>query len=161
MGTPSRIRVLSVDDHPLLQEGIAAMIKNQPDMGGIDAMIAIRTEFAEARIIILTTFEGDVEIQRALEAGARGYLLKSMPPKECSKESARSTRARSASRRRSWPISPSTSARKQIVPIGDSAMLSSKVVKGSTLKIYRGAPHGLTATHKDQVNADLLAFLKA
>lgn len=53
-----------------------------PDMNGIDAMIAIRTEFGEARIIILTTFEGDVESQRALEAGARGYLLKSMPPKD-------------------------------------------------------------------------------
>ena len=49
----------------------------------------------------------------------------------------------------------------QIVPIGASAHLSSKIVKGSTLKIYPGAPHGLTATHKDQVNADLLAFLKA
>lgn len=48
----------------------------------------------------------------------------------------------------------------QIVPIGASALLSSKIVKGSTLKVYRGAPHGLTATHKDQVNADLLAFLK-
>ena len=45
-------------------------------------MIAIRTEFPEARIIMLTTFEGDVEIQRALEAGARGYMLKSMPPGE-------------------------------------------------------------------------------
>jgi DNA-binding NarL/FixJ family response regulator len=53
-----------------------------PDMSGIDAMIAILTEFPEARIIMLTTFEGDVEIQRALEAGARGYLLKSMPPSE-------------------------------------------------------------------------------
>jgi DNA-binding NarL/FixJ family response regulator len=53
-----------------------------PDVSGIDTMIAIRTEFPEARIIILTTFEGDVEIQRALEAGARAYLLKSMPPKE-------------------------------------------------------------------------------
>ena len=53
-----------------------------PDMSGIDAMIAIRTEFADARIIMLTTFEGDVEIQRALEAGARGYMLKSMPPGE-------------------------------------------------------------------------------
>jgi DNA-binding NarL/FixJ family response regulator len=53
-----------------------------PDMSGIDAMIAIRTEFPEARIIVLTTFEGDVEIQRALEAGARAYLLKSMCPSE-------------------------------------------------------------------------------
>jgi DNA-binding NarL/FixJ family response regulator len=53
-----------------------------PDLSGIDAMIAIRTEFPDARIIMLTTFEGDVEIHRALEAGARGYLLKSMPPKE-------------------------------------------------------------------------------
>jgi DNA-binding NarL/FixJ family response regulator len=53
-----------------------------PDMSGIDTMRAIRDEFPEARIVMLTTFEGDVEIQRALEAGARGYLLKSMPPKE-------------------------------------------------------------------------------
>jgi non-heme chloroperoxidase len=49
----------------------------------------------------------------------------------------------------------------QIVPIGDSAMLSSKIVKNATLKVYPGAPHGLTATHKDRVNEDLLAFLKA
>src|SRR6201993_601134 len=115
MTTEAQIRVLSVDDHPLLREGLAAIINNQPDMllvaqasnaqeamqeyrkhkpdvtlmdlrlpdrSGIDAMIAIRSEFPEARIIMLTTFEGDVEIQRALEAGARGYLLKSMPPKE-------------------------------------------------------------------------------
>jgi DNA-binding NarL/FixJ family response regulator len=53
-----------------------------PELSGIDTMIAIRTEFPEARIIMLTTFEGDVEIQRALGAGARGYLLKNMPPKD-------------------------------------------------------------------------------
>ncbi len=53
-----------------------------PDMSGIDTLIAIRSEFPEARILMLTTFEGDVEIQRALQAGARGYMLKSMPPGE-------------------------------------------------------------------------------
>jgi DNA-binding NarL/FixJ family response regulator len=115
MAEVTKIRVFSVDDHPLLHEGIATVIRVQPDMvlvaqasngreaiqrfrehkpdvtlmdlrlpdmSGIDAMIAVRTEFPEARIIILTTFAGDAEIRRALQAGARGYLLKSMPPKE-------------------------------------------------------------------------------
>ena len=53
-----------------------------PDMSGIDALIAIRMEVPDARIIVLTTFEGDVEIHRALKAGARGYMLKSAPPQE-------------------------------------------------------------------------------
>jgi len=115
MTETAKIRVFSVDDHPLLREGIAAIIDSQPDMlmvaqastgreaiqqfrehrpdvtlmdlrlpdiSGIDAMIAIRSEFPEARIVMLTTFEGDVEIQRALAAGARGYVLKNMPPKD-------------------------------------------------------------------------------
>jgi DNA-binding NarL/FixJ family response regulator len=115
MSHQAKIRVFSVDDHPLLREGIAAIIDNQPDMtmvaqaatgseaiqmfrqhqpdvtlmdlrlpdiSGIDALIAIRAEFPEARIIMLTTFEGDVEIQRSLKAGARGYMLKSTPPKD-------------------------------------------------------------------------------
>jgi len=115
MSAPDRIRILTVDDHPLMREGTAAMIRNQadmqlvaeaangsealekfrehqpdvtlmdirlPDRSGIDTMIAIRSEFPEARILMLTTFEGDVEIQRALQAGARGYMLKSMPPSD-------------------------------------------------------------------------------
>ena len=49
----------------------------------------------------------------------------------------------------------------QIVPIGNSALLSAKLVRDATLKVYQGAPHGLCTTHKDQVNADLLAFIKA
>jgi non-heme chloroperoxidase len=48
----------------------------------------------------------------------------------------------------------------QIVPIADSALLSAKIVKNATLKVYKGAPHGMPATHKDQINADLLAFFR-
>jgi DNA-binding NarL/FixJ family response regulator len=110
-----KVRVMSVDDHPLLREGIAAVINSAsdmamvaqaatgseavrgfrdhlpdvtlmdlrlPDMSGIDAMIAIREMAPDARILMFTTFEGDVEVRRALAAGARGYLLKSTPPEE-------------------------------------------------------------------------------
>lgn len=61
---------------------VTLMDLRMPDISGIDALIAILAEFPNARIVMLTTFEGDVEIQRALAAGARGYLLKNMPPKE-------------------------------------------------------------------------------
>src|SRR6185295_5539081 len=108
-GGSTPIRVLTVDDHPLVRQGIAGLIGVQPDMtlvaeaangreaiqqfrthrpdvtlmdlqmpemNGLDALIAIRTEFPEARVIMLTTYEGDVHILRALRAGAQGYLLK-------------------------------------------------------------------------------------
>ena len=64
------------------QPDVTLMDLRLPGLSGLDAMIAIRAEFPEARIIMLTTFEGDVEIQRALQAGARGYLLKNMAPSE-------------------------------------------------------------------------------
>jgi DNA-binding NarL/FixJ family response regulator len=63
------------------QPDVTLMDLRLPDLSGVEAMIAIRSEFPEARIIMLTTFEGDVNIRRALEAGARGYMLKNMPPK--------------------------------------------------------------------------------
>ncbi len=64
------------------QPDVTLMDLRLPDMSGIDAMIAILTDFPKARVIMLTTFEGDVEIHRALEAGARAYMLKSMPATE-------------------------------------------------------------------------------
>jgi DNA-binding NarL/FixJ family response regulator len=109
------IRVLSVDDHALVREGIAALLTHQPDielvaeaasgreaielfrkhrpdvtlmdlqmpdMSGVDAISAIRSEDESARIIVLTTYGGDVQVMRALKAGARGYLLKGVPRKE-------------------------------------------------------------------------------
>jgi DNA-binding NarL/FixJ family response regulator len=62
------------------QPEVTLMDLRLPDMSGIDALIAIRTEFPAARVVMLTTSEGDVEILRSLKAGARGYMLKSMPP---------------------------------------------------------------------------------
>ena len=109
------IRILTVDDHPLLREGIAAVLANEQDMvliaeaadgreavekfrahrpdvtlmdvqmpevNGIDAIVKIREEFPDARIIVLTTYTGDAQAARAFKAGASGYLLKSMVRKE-------------------------------------------------------------------------------
>lgn len=109
------IRVLSVDDHPILREGIASLFENHtdmelvaeasngrealeqfrrhrpditlmdlqmPEMSGIDVMSAIRREFPDARIIVLTTHAGDVQISRAMKAGARGFLLKGLLRRE-------------------------------------------------------------------------------
>jgi len=112
---PSLIRVLVVDDHPMLREGIASLLGSQsdmklvaeastgrealdqfrqhrpdltlmdlqlPDMDGIEAMTAICSEFPQARFIVLTTYRGDVQVLRALKAGARAYLLKGLLRKE-------------------------------------------------------------------------------
>jgi DNA-binding NarL/FixJ family response regulator len=109
------IRILTVDDHPLLRDGIAAVLQAQqdmelvdqasngreavesfrrqrpdvtlmdlrmPDMNGIEAIGAIRAEFPDARIIVLTTYAGDAQAAAALKAGAAGYLLKNMVRKE-------------------------------------------------------------------------------
>jgi DNA-binding NarL/FixJ family response regulator len=106
---PSLIRVMAVDDHPLVRQGIIGLVAGQPDMkliaeasngreaiqqfrahrpdvtlmdvqmpemNGVDAIIAICGEFPEARIIVLTTYVGDVQVLRAIKAGARAYLLK-------------------------------------------------------------------------------------
>jgi DNA-binding NarL/FixJ family response regulator len=110
MSHDSRLRVLTVDDHPLFRQGIAALVEDEPDivvvaeaatgrqaielfrqhrpdvtlmdlqmpdMTGLEAIIAVRAEFPDARIIVLTTYGGDVQVTRALQAGACGYLLKS------------------------------------------------------------------------------------
>jgi DNA-binding NarL/FixJ family response regulator len=114
-GTQAPIRVLSVDDHALFRDGVAALLSAQadlklvaeassgheaveqfrahrpdvtlmdlqmPEMNGIEAMLAIREECPSARIIVLTTYVGDAQVMRALEAGARAYLLKSALRKE-------------------------------------------------------------------------------
>ncbi len=112
---PSPIRILAVDDHPLVRQGIAGLIGVQPDMAlvgeasngreaiqefrkhqpdvtlmdlqmpemnGLDALLAIRNEFPHAKIIVLTTYAGDMQIRRALKAGAQAYLLKNTLHKE-------------------------------------------------------------------------------
>jgi len=112
---PKRIRILVVDDHPLIRQGIASLIADEsdmtlvaeaangreavqqfrthrpdimlmdlqmPEMNGLDAMIAILGDFPDARIIVLTTYSGDVQALRAIKAGARAYLLKNTLHKE-------------------------------------------------------------------------------
>src|SRR3974390_1814140 len=115
MNDDRKIRVLTVDDHPVVRNGIAGLVGDQadmvlvgeasngreaiqqfrthkpdvtlmdlqmPELNGIDAIIAIRAEFPQARVIVLTTYTGDVQIVRALKAGAQGYLLKNLLHKE-------------------------------------------------------------------------------
>ena len=105
----AKIRILVVDDHPIIRDGIAVLVRTQtdmtltaeasngreaiqqfrahrpditlmdlqmPEMNGLDALVAIRGEFPDAKIIVLTTYTGDVQILRALKSGAQGYLLK-------------------------------------------------------------------------------------
>ena len=112
---PNPIRILTVDDHPLFRNGIAALLATQPDMSlvgeastgrdairqfrehrpditlmdlqmpdmnGLDALSAICGEFPDARVIMLTTYTGDVQIMRAMKVGARAYLLKNLLDKE-------------------------------------------------------------------------------
>ena len=109
------IRILTVDDHPVVRNGIAGLVQDQsdmllvgeasngreaiqqfrahqpdvtlmdlqmPEMSGVDAIIAIRDQFPRARIIVLTTYTGDVQVVRALKAGAQGYLIKNLLHKE-------------------------------------------------------------------------------
>jgi DNA-binding NarL/FixJ family response regulator len=111
----TQIRVLAVDDHAVVRQGVAVLVGTQPDMtvvgeasngreaiqqfrahrpdvtlmdlqmpemNGLDAIIAIRAEFPEAKILVLTTYKGDVQILRALKAGAQGYMLKNAFHKE-------------------------------------------------------------------------------
>jgi DNA-binding NarL/FixJ family response regulator len=113
--THNLIRILTVDDHPLLRKGIAALVNAEPDLkliaeasngkeaieafrshrpdvtlmdlqmpevDGLEAIVAIRREFPEARIIVLTTYSGDMQVLRALKAGARAYILKGHVHKE-------------------------------------------------------------------------------
>jgi DNA-binding NarL/FixJ family response regulator len=115
MSAAGSIRILTVDDHPMLREGIAAVLASEQDMilvaeasngreaveqfrthhpdvtlmdvqmpevNGIDAIVKIREEFPDARIIVLTTYTGDAQAARAFKAGAFGYLLKNMVRKE-------------------------------------------------------------------------------
>ena len=65
-----------------VQPDVTLMDLRLPDLDGVSTMVLIRSEFADARVMMLTTFEGDVEVQRALSAGARGYMLKTAPPRD-------------------------------------------------------------------------------
>lgn len=112
MNQPTKIKVMIVDDHPLMRVGVASIVNARPDMSvvaqtgtgeeavdlhqrhnpditlmdlrlpgmsGVDAILKIRSKDVDARFVVLTTYEGDEDIHRALEAGAQGYVIKGMP----------------------------------------------------------------------------------
>jgi DNA-binding NarL/FixJ family response regulator len=79
---PDLIRILTVDDHPLLRKGIAALVNSELDMNGTEAIERILAEFPEARIIVLTTYSGDAQVLRALRVGAKAYILKAQVHRE-------------------------------------------------------------------------------
>src|SRR5580692_299529 len=177
---PKQIRIMTVDDHPLLREGIAAVLEDEPDMvlvaeatngddairsfrqhrpdvtlmdiqmpgmSGIDAMTAIRSEFPNARFIVLTTYQGDVQALRALKAGASGYLLKSMLRKELLE----TIRAVNAGRRRVPPeiaaglanhMADDTLTDREVAVLHKVAMGSSNKIIASELNLSEATVKG-------------------